>query len=299
MLNDILVSVHWLAARVTNPDIRVIDCTTHMWPQPVGPSKIVSGRADYEALHLPGAQHVDMVDDLSDPNGRLPYTAIGATAFSALRQRLGISGSHHVVLYGQSGISTVTRAWFIFHLHGQPVSILDGGLKQWLAAGYPTASEQPSDSQNIQSVTSTTKASTEISGAPSTMRPIIANRETVKAAMQDQQVQLINALSSAQFNGTGGAHYGRPGRIPNSLNLPAKEMIHPDTGCFVDTQTLRNKITGAGITLNKPSIHYCGGGIAATTSAFVMHLLGATDWSIYDDSLLDWSNQVDCPMVCG
>jgi thiosulfate/3-mercaptopyruvate sulfurtransferase len=61
---------------------------------------------------------------------------------------------------------------------------------------------------------------------------------------------------------------------------------------------LSQKVKAAGISLEAPTIHYCGGGIAATTSAFVMHLLGASHWSVYDDSLLDWSNQANCPMVC-
>jgi len=95
----------------------------------------------------------------------------------------------------------------------------------------------------------------------------------VHKALESGNVQLINALSPEQFAGTGGAHYGRPGRIPHSLSLPARAMVDPLTSCFWDLAVLRDKVRAAGIVIDKPAIHYCGGGIAATTSAFVMHLL--------------------------
>lgn len=295
MIHDALVDTEWLAAQIGKPHIRIIDCTTHMQPQPVGPSKIVSGHPDYIEKHLPGAHHVDMVKDLSDPEGQFPYTAIDKPTFNALMQRLGIASTDHVVLYGQSGISTMTRAWFIFYLHGQQVSILDGGLRAWQAAGLPIATGVHECQYNDSASPLSPKTQPE----PSQARHLIANRETVQAALERGEVQLVNALSQAQFLGTGGAHYGRPGRIPTSLNLPAKDMVDPETGRFWDLPTLRDKVNAAAIRLDQPAIHYCGGGIAATTSAFVMHLLGATDWSIYDDSLLDWSNQRQCPMDCG
>ena len=296
---DSLVSARWLAEHIHESGIRVIDCTTHMVAQPVGPSKILSGKPDYDRAHIPGAVHIDMVDDLSDPDGQYPYTAIDTTQFNHLLARLGIEPTDHVVLYGQSGISTITRAWFIFYLHGQSVAILDGGLANWMASGYETTNEQTTDELNTD-LRNTNAQTTSRQREPGVNR--IVNRDVVQQAVkqtpQNQDTQLINALSAAQFAGTGGAHYGRPGRIPTSLNLPAKDMIDPATGCFWPVETLAQKVQAAGISLEAPAIHYCGGGIAATTSAFVMHLLGARHWSVYDDSLLDWSNQANCPMVC-
>jgi len=293
---DTLVSAQWLAEHLEDPHVRILDCTTHMVAQPVGPSKIISGQPDHKKSHIPGALHIDMVADLSDPQGQFPYTAIDAAKFAALMTRLQIQPSDHVVLYGQSSISSITRAWFIFYLHGhQHLSILDGGLTQWQAAGYETTSQTQQEvaiEPIIQPIVQPITASYQ-------RRDVMVGREDVLKALHTQGLQLINALSAEQFAGKGGAHYGRPGRIPNSLNLPAKDMIDPGTGRFWDVDTLRHKVTQAGISLQVPSIHYCGGGIAATTSAFVLHRLGARDWAVYDDSLLDWSNQPEYPMVSG
>ena len=281
-----LVEPSWLAERLHDPSVRVLDCTTHMYPQPVGPSRIESGLADFQQRHIPGASHVCMVEDLSDKEGAYPYTAIDNKRFALLMQRLGIDRADHVVLYGHSGISSITRAWFIFHLNGfEQVSILNGGLGAWLAQALPVTNHS-------------TTASRLASPQSYQQRSCLATQQDVMEALISGDYQLINALSSEQFTGTGGAHYGRPGRIPDSLNLPAREMVDAQTGRFLDALALEGSVKRAGINVSAPSIHYCGGGIAATTSAFVLHTLGAKDWRVYDNSLLEWCQLAQCPMQC-
>ena len=46
-------------------------------------------------------------------------------------------------------------------------------------------------------------------------------------------------------------------------------------------------------------ISYCGGGIAASLDAFVLHLLGRHDVSVYDGSLMEWSTDPSLPMEVG
>ena len=47
------------------------------------------------------------------------------------------------------------------------------------------------------------------------------------------------------------------------------------------------------------TIVYCGGGIAATTTAFAMALAGHDGWCVYDNSLLEWSADPARPMESG
>ena len=44
-------------------------------------------------------------------------------------------------------------------------------------------------------------------------------------------------------------------------------------------------------------ITYCGGGIAATSDAFVLTLLGHHDVAVYDGSLNEWAADPANPMV--
>ena len=89
----LLVTPEWLHARLDDPSIRVLDCTTWMTPQPVGPSKITSGRPDWMREHIPGSDHVCMVEDLSDPAGAFPYTLPGEAQIAALLPDVVILGT--------------------------------------------------------------------------------------------------------------------------------------------------------------------------------------------------------------
>ena len=46
-------------------------------------------------------------------------------------------------------------------------------------------------------------------------------------------------------------------------------------------------------------INYCGGGIAATLDAFVLHQLGFHKLKIYDNSMSEWAMNEDLPIETG
>ena len=285
--NELLVEPEWLKTRLGQDNIRVLDATTHMIAQPVGPSKIVSGLPDFLEGHIPGASHVDMATDLSDPDGPYPFTMLDSNQFVALMQRLGIKPSDHVVLYGRSAMSTITRAWAVFYVNGhEKISILNGGWSAWVNAGGFVSRENPEIKPSVYEV------------SQSRFEHIVGLDEVRAAAKQAPQT-LVNALTRVQFLGSGGAHYGRPGRIPGSLNVPARELFDLKTNRFVSADQMQALFKAAGVDLTQSTIHYCGGGIAASTSAFAQSLLGHDNWAIYDHSLLQWSVQPDTPMVTG
>ena len=43
-------------------------------------------------------------------------------------------------------------------------------------------------------------------------------------------------------------------------------------------------------------ITYCGGGIAASSDALILTLLGAPDVAVYDNSLSEWARDPSLPM---
>lgn len=280
---QMLVQPAWLAEHLGDRAIRVLDCTTYMRPQPVGPSKIESGLQDYEQAHIPGAQHVDMVTDLSNPDGEFPYTLPKSAQIDMLLSGLGIGNDHQIVLYARSTPVTVTRAWYVLRAFGhQRVSVLEGGFQRWESEGFPVTNEEPS--------------------FPATAyhsrldQSRLAEREEVLAAIEDKSTSLVNSLGRDQFAGTGGAHYGRPGRIPGSINVPATELVDPITHAYASTATMRKKFDDAGLSASQRAITYCGGGIAASAGAFALELIGHDNWALYDNSLLEWSTNPELPM---
>ena len=281
-----IVTPEWLSVHLTDPAVKILDCTTYMLAQPVGPSKIESGRAQYVKGHIPSAQHVCLEQDFSEPGARFAFTVPSPDTFNRLMQRLGIHHDDHVVLYGHQQLSVVTRIWFVLHAMGhQKISILNGGLALWVKSGLALSTQLP-----------TAKAS-HYKAVPKVER--IASIHDVNEAINDPQKVLLNALKKEQFLGTGGAHYGRPGRIPNSLSWPATDLYDPQTGKFKDLTGLVALLKQLDLQAGQQVINYCGGGIAATTTAFVLEMLGFSNWSVYDNSMNEWANTPDKPVQTG
>lgn len=284
--NQMLVEPAWLANHLDDRSIRILDCTTYMTPQPTGPSKIESGLKDYQLAHIRGAQHVDMVTQMSDPDGAFPYTLPKPDQLDALLSGLGISNEHHIILYARSTPVTVTRVWYVLRALGHhQVSLLDGGLSRWEAEGFALTSERP------HFPTTTYRSRFDPSRH--------ADRDEVRTAIDDPNTTLVNSLGRDQFAGTGGAHYGRPGRIPGSVNIPAIELIDPQTHVYASTEVMRRKFDEAGVSPTQRVISYCGGGIAASADAFALELTGHENWALYDNSLLEWSSDANLPMESG
>lgn len=283
---EMLVDPAWLETHLDDPKVRIIDCTVKLIPQPVGPSRIESGRARWEAGHIPGAAYLHMTEDLSAPRDGLPYNLPSVGHMTALLSRIGVDSDTIIVLYGTIQTTAITRAWWVLRASGvKDVRILDGGWHRWTAECRPT----------------TTDVSTFPPGnfVASQTPALIADRDTVRAAIDDSGTLLVNALSPDQFHGTGGAHYGRPGRIPGSVNLPTLALIDPQTQRYRPRTELEGMFAAKGAFERERVIAYCGGGIAASTTVFVLEMLGHPDASLYDGSLLEWSNHPELPMETG
>lgn len=283
---EMLVSPQWLHEHLEDPAVRIIDCSAQLIVQPVGASKVQSGLPAWREAHIPGARYLNMATDLSDPAGAYPYTYPPDGQLAALLGALGIAAHHHVVLYGHGYLGSVTRAWYVLHTAGhERLSLLDGGFERWRGENRPVTAEPPAIAPEVYAVR---------------RRPQrIADAAEVLASLTNSAVCRINALSREQFAGSGGTHYGRPGSIPGSVSAPARDVTDPASGCFLPDETLRAQLADAGALDAPRAIAYCGGGIAASVTAFVLEMLGHPDWTLYDNSLLEWSTRPELPMQPG
>lgn len=281
--DDMLVTPAWLQAHLDDPELRIIDCSAQLIVQPVGASKVESGLPAWREAHIPGARYLNMATDLSDPEGRYPYTFPSDARIAALMGALGIGNRHRVVLYGHGYPGSVTRAWYVLHTAGhERLALLDGGFERWRREGRPVTSAVPAIVPETYTVRRRARR--------------IADADEVLASLADPSVCRINALSREQFAGSGGTHYGRPGRIPDSVSAPAREVFDAHSGCLLADDQLRAQLADAGALDAARAITYCGGGIAASVTAFVLEMLGHPDWALYDNSLLEWSTRAELPM---
>jgi len=104
------------------------------WQPPAAPD-----RGAYLDSHIPGAAFVDLDSDLADPpseRGRHPLP--GAERFAAAMRTAGVWGARPVVVYDEATSMAAARAWWLLRYFGhQQVTVLDGGLAAWVAAGLP------------------------------------------------------------------------------------------------------------------------------------------------------------------
>jgi thiosulfate/3-mercaptopyruvate sulfurtransferase len=284
--HPLLVGTDWLAARLAEPSLRIFDCTTRLVPDPVQTYRAESGRPDWERGHVPGAAYVDLQGALSDGTSGLRFTMPSAGHFAAAMSALGLGAEHHAVLYSAGSNWWATRVWWMLRAFGfDRVSVLDGGWEKWTAERRPVCT-----------------APCAYPAARFVARPrplLLARKDEVLAATTAADVALVNALTHRQHTGESEVHYGRPGHIASSVNVPYLDLVDRGTNTFRPPAELRAVLERAGVLSAGRVITYCGGGIAATGVAFALALLGREDVAVYDGSLSEWCADPSLPMETG
>lgn len=280
-----LVSTEWVQAQLGDPDLRVFDATVHLRPATPGPYRIESGRADYEAAHVPGAAFVDLAGDLSDPRSPLSFTRLPADRLARALGAAGIAPGVRVVAYSTTTPMWATRLWWMLRAAGfEDVAVLDGGFARWTAEGRPVeagARHYPSADLTL----------VEQPGA-------WADKAAVLSAIGDGGVCTINALSPGVHSGESAMNYGRKGHIKGSRNVPYAALLDPD-GRFRDDEELRALFSDIGAFERSRVICYCGGGISATMDALALTRLSHPSVAVYDGSMSEWTRDPDLPMETG
>lgn len=279
-----LIETDLLAAHLA--DVVLLDCTTHLIPDPKTTYAVKPGCEDFEKGHIPTAQFCDVSRDVSDTTQKLNFMRPAPDAFAAAMRRFGVSNSTRVVTYSTANPWWATRVWWLLREFGHDnAAVLNGGWQKWTAENRAVetgpATPRPPGDFTVQQV-----------------RNLMVGKEAVQAAIGDAGICTLNALLPAQHTGSGGNSYGRPGRIAGSVNVPAAHLLDPETNTFLPADELRRRLGAVGA-LDRPVIAYCGGGIAASADALILTMLGHTDVKIYDASLSEWAKDESLPMETG
>ncbi|MGD0106051.1 MAG: sulfurtransferase [Rhodopila sp.] len=281
---DFLVETDWLARHLN--DVVLLDCTTHLIPDPKTTYIVKPGREDFERGHIPGAQFCDVSRDVSDTSQKLNFMRQTPDDFAAAMRRFGISNASHVVTYSTANPWWATRVWWLLREFGHDnTAVLNGGWQKWTA-----------ENRAVEAGQGTPRAPGDFTVRE--VRNLMVGKDEVKAAVGDAGVCTLNALLPAQHTGSGGNSYGRPGRIAGSVNVPAAHLLDPATNAFLPADELRRRLGAVGA-LDRPVIVYCGGGIAASADALILTMLGHRNVKLYDASLSEWAKDETLPMETG
>ena len=119
------------------------------------------------------------------------------------------------------------------------------------------------------------------------------------AATRDPGTVVVNALGPQFHRGLEPSRYGRAGRVPGSVNVPAASLLDAQTKGFKPLAEARAAFAAQGVTGDKPVIAYCGGGISATVDLFMLHQLGYDRLTLYDASMGEWAKDAKLPIETG
>jgi thiosulfate/3-mercaptopyruvate sulfurtransferase len=275
---DVLVSTDWVADRLGDTDrIRIVESNEDLLLYATG--------------HVPGAVHIDWINDLQDDVVR---DYLGKSEFARLCSENGIANDTIVVFYGDKNNWWACYAFWVFKLYGhQDCRVMDGGRAKWIAENRPLSTAEP-----------TYTSTNYVPHDPDTS--IRAFREEVLDHMRHGGA-LVDVRSPQEYIGEATHMPGYPnegamraGHIPGAVNVPWSRAANED-GTFKSRDELEDiYLNEQGLEAREKTIAYCRIGERSSHTWFVLHyLLGFKDVRNYDGSWTEWGNLVGVPIEKG
>lgn len=194
---------------------------------------------------------------------------------------LGIDNDDHVVIVpwgtDSSEIGGATRVYWTFkYLGHDEVSILDGGWRQYDAAG----GERVAELEASQAADFTAEVRPEL----------IATTDDVLAALENG-VALVDGRPAEQFQGQSKSPVvATAGTIPGSVNIPHSQFYSAEYARFAQPETVAALLEAVGVAADEENIAFCNTGHWASVAWFGLHeILGNENTAMYDGSMAEWT----------
>jgi thiosulfate/3-mercaptopyruvate sulfurtransferase len=270
---DALVETEWLAERLDDPTLRVIE--------------VDEDTTAYEKGHIRNSIGWNWFDDLH-AKPRREY--VDQEGLSALLQQAGVGPDTTVILYGGNNNWFAAYAyWLLRYLGFDNVKLLNGGRKKWELESRELVDEVPSVKATKFKV-------------PGKVRDDLrAMRDEVLKKVG--KVQFVDVRSPEEYRGEllAPAHLPQEqaqvgGHIPGAANVPWSRAANED-GTFKSADELKELYDDAGIKGGKDVIAYCRIGERSAHTWFVLtELLGYGDIENYDGSWTEYGSLVGVPV---
>jgi thiosulfate/3-mercaptopyruvate sulfurtransferase len=268
-----LVGGAWLNESSGAGDLRVIDFRWYLDGR--------SGRAAYDAGHVPGAVFVDLetVTGTAPGQGRHPLPE--RRVFEAAMREAGVSGSTRVVVYDDSGGFSACRLWWLLRYFGHDsAAVLNGGIAVWPGA-LSTDRESPPPGAFT---------------ASEPRRGMTVDRLAL-GELPEGSV-LLDVRSPERYRGEVEPIDPRAGHIPGARNAPWNGNLGSG-GLFRDADELRSRFAGLGSGGGTAVVAYCGSGVSACQTLLALEVAGLAGARLYPGGWSEWSNLPDTPAATG
>ncbi|MCC0056734.1 MAG: sulfurtransferase [Rhodobiaceae bacterium] len=276
-----LVTAEWLKANAGNANVVTLDIRDKVAETDLGDKPYLANSVVAPYSSAGWRTSIDGVP------GKLP----NLQDITKLISGLGIDNDDHVVIVPWGTDSTefgaATRVYWTFkYLGHDAVSILDGGWRQYDAAGGERVASLPKPTPAVFSV--------------SPREELLATTEEVEAALKDG-IRLVDGRPAEQYEGTSKSPVvAKAGTIPGSVNLAHSELYLKDQATFVRPETIKALSESLDVSSDKPAITFCNTGHWASITWFgLSEVLGNKNVSMYDGSMAEWTASDARPVVNG
>lgn len=256
-----MVDGDWLNDRLNDPGVVLVDMS--------------EDETQYQRFHLPGALRLSYSQLLKKRAADGIAVRLSDQELFSLLGRLGIQRDQHVVVYDDVGGLEAGRLFWELERVGHPaVSMLDGGLVQWILRGR------------------------KVDNAPVTRLPVRyrpddarrANEATlaeVKNAAVTRTAVLLDVRSEAEYRGD--AKSARSGHIPGARFWPWEQAVDVSQGFVRSTDTdIEKNLKLAGVSRDRPIIAYCRSGHRAAQTYWALRSLGYENIKLYSNSMNEY-----------
>jgi len=270
----ILVDSDWLSARLNSPSLVLVD--------------MASDPTQYQRFHIPGAVYLPYQTLVQRRKDQVVVRLDDDKLFKVLGS-VGISDDAHVVVYDDiGGLQAGRLFWELERIGHNKVSLLDGGLVQWILEGRKVVAS-PTLPKPVVYVPSAGKR-----------RDNEATLANVKTANEQSGAVLLDVRTREEYMG-GRSRKHRSGHIPGAKWWPWEQAVDFDQGFRLrSAAVLIESLKKAGVAdTDTPLIAYCRSGHRASQTYFVLRQLGYDNVKIYDGSMLEYQLDRTAPLRRG
>ncbi len=238
-----------------------------------------SGRAAYEAGHLPGAAFVDLDAWLAAPPGAAGRHPLpDPVTFARGLAGLGVGEDDPVVAYDDAGGTVAARLVWMLRATGHDAALLDGGLAAWDGPLETATPARPP--------------------ARFTPVPWPAGRLASIDEVAGGTAVLLDARERARHLGREEPVDPRAGHIPGARSLPARELLD-DEGRLLATAALRARFAEVGVDDAAAVVASCGSGVTACHTLLALEHAGLGRGRLFPGSFSEWSRDPERPVATG
>jgi len=224
---DFLAEPEWLAARLSDAGVVVVDCDVD---------------AAYSRAHIPGSVAVPDNFEKDPDTGRVHL--MNAEQFRAMCEGLGIGDDTEVICYDNSQSLYAARLWWALNTYGHAnVKVLNGGWRGWIAAGQSVGLERPAPAQGV-------------SFTPSRDESLLVKADELKEACSLEDAVIWDVRSDGEWDGSQTRGNKRAGHIPGAVHLEWFSVMDRQTHRFRPAGEIRQLLADHGITPDKKVYTY-------------------------------------------